>query len=145
MPATQPRPEQFEAFAKNHPEGDLYMLNLLKFRERAVYADGRETDLTGQQAYMIYGAEVQKIIEGFGGGLAFGGIANELVIGDGELEWDWVAIMRYPSFEHFTKMAASDAYQAIHVHRDAGLEHQILINCLDGPQSFARLQAEAGS
>ena len=83
MPASQPRPEQIEALAKNHPEGDLYMLNPLKLRERAVYADGRETDLTGQQAYMIYGAEVQKIIEGFGGGLLFGGAANVLVIGDG--------------------------------------------------------------
>lgn len=145
MPASQPRPEQIEALARNHPEGDLYMLNLLKFREKAVYADGRETDLTGRQAYMIYGAEVQKIIEGFGGGLLFGGAANVLVIGDGELEWDWIGVMRYPSFDHFTKMTASEAYQAIHVHRDAGLEHQVLINCLDLPQSLARLQAEAGS
>jgi uncharacterized protein (DUF1330 family) len=145
VPASQPRPEQIEALATNHPEGDLYMLNLLKFREKAVYADGRETDLTGQQAYMIYGAEVQKIIEGFGGGLLFGGAANVLVIGDGELEWDWIGIMRYPSFDHFTKMTASEAYQAIHVHRDAGLEHQVLINCLDLPQSLTRLQAEAGS
>lgn len=143
MPTSQPRPEQLEALARNRPEGDLYMLNLLKFREAAVYADGRESGLTGREAYMIYGSEVQKIIEGFGGGLVFGGAANALVIGDGELEWDWVAIMRYPSFEHFTKMAASAEYQAIHVHRDAGLEHQLLINCLDLPQSLARLQAEA--
>ena len=141
MPASQPRPEQIEALAKNHPEGDLYMLNLLKFRDKAVYADGRETDLTGQQAYMLYGAAVQKIIEGFGGGLLFGGAANELVIGDGELEWDWVGIMRYPNFEAFTNMTLSEEYQAIHVHRDAGLEHQVLINCLDAAQSIARLRA----
>ena len=145
MPASQPRPEQIEALAKNHPEGDLYMLNLLKFRDKAVYADGRETDLTGQQAYMLYGAAVQKIIEGFGGGLLFGGAANELVIGDGELEWDWVGIMRYPNFEAFTNMTASEEYQAIHVHRDAGLEHQVLINCLDAAQSIARLKAAAGA
>ena len=137
MPATQPRPEQIAELAKKRPEGDLYMLNLLKFKERAEYADGRETDLAGEQAYLTYGAEVQKIIEGFGGGLVFGGRANVLLIGDGELEWDWVAIMRYPSFDHFTRMVESPEYQAIHVHRDAGLDHQVLINCLDPAQAFA--------
>lgn len=141
MPAKQPRPEQFEALVAKKPEGSLYMLNLLKFREKAVYDDGRETDLTGQQAYMLYAREVQKIIDGFGGELVFGGAANVLVIGDGELEWDWVGIMRYPSFEHFAKMTQSAEYQAIHVHRDAGLEHQILVNCLDPAQSLAALGA----
>ncbi len=131
MPAIQPRPEQIRALAEKKPEGSLYMLNLLKFKPRAIYADGRETDLSGREAYLIYGAAVTKMIEGFGGSLVFAGKANVLVIGDGELAWDDVAIMRYPSFEHFADMARSEAYQAIHVHRDAGLEHQLLINCLD--------------
>lgn len=139
MPATQPRPEQLQALLAKKPEGSLYMLNLLKFREKAEYADGRETDLTGAEAYMIYAAAVTKIINGFGGNLIFGGMANVLLIGDGELEWDQVALMRYPSFEHFQKMTESEEYQAIHVHRDAGLEHQILINCLDPEQAMAAL------
>ena len=140
MPATQPRPEQLAEFAEKKPEGDLYMLNLLKFKERAEYADGRKTDLTGEQAYLQYGAEVQTIIEGFGGEFVFGGRANALVIGDGALEWDAVAIVRYPSFEHFTKMAQSAEYQAIHVHREAGLAHQLLINCLDPAQVLTAAQ-----
>lgn len=140
MPARQPRPEQLEDLIKNMPEGPLYMLNLLKFRDRAVYADGRETDLSGREAYMIYGAAVQQIIEGFGGGLVFGGAANVLLIGDGELEWDWVGVMRYPSFESFEQMTVSEAYQKIHVHRDAGLEHQLLVNCLDIEQSMRALR-----
>lgn len=142
MPASQPRPDQLAALAENKPDGSLYMLNLLKFREKAVYPDGRETDLTGQQAYMLYGAAVQEIIQGFGGELTFGGPANVLVIGDGDLEWDWVGLMRYPSFEHFAQMTESEEYQAIHVHREAGLEHQVLINCLDAAQAMARLRAE---
>lgn len=137
MPALQPRPEQMKRFAERRPEGDLYMLNLLKFKPRAEYADGRETDLTGEQAYGIYGAAVTKLIEGFGGGLVFAGRANALVIGDGELEWDSVAILRYPSFDHFTRMIGSPEYQALHVHREAGLAHQLLINCLDAGQAFA--------
>lgn len=139
MPAVQPRPEQLQEFMQKKPAGPLYMLNLLKFRERAEYADGRETDLSGEQAYMLYGAAVTKIIEGFGGGLIFGGRANVLLIGDGELEWDSVAIMKYPSFEAFQGMTQSEAYAEVHVHRDAGLEHQLLVNCLDAEQTLAAL------
>lgn len=143
MPAKQPRPEQLQALVEKKPEGSLYMLNLLKFRERAAYADGRETNLTGQEAYGIYGAAVREVIEGFGGEMLFGGLANVLLIGDGALEWDQVAIMRYPSFEHFSNMTQSEGYQEIHVHRDAGLDHQVLVNCLDQEQAVAAIKAAA--
>jgi len=132
MPATQPRPDQLVAFAKKKPEGPLYMLNLLKFKDKAVYADGRETDLSGAEAYAIYGERVAKILAEMGGSIEIGLTTNALVIGDGELEWDSVAIVKYPRFEDFTNMTSSAAYQEIHVHRDAGLAHQVLVNCL-GP------------
>ena len=38
------------------------MVNLLKFRDRAVYKDGRETDLSGREAYEIYGQAVSQYI-----------------------------------------------------------------------------------
>jgi uncharacterized protein (DUF1330 family) len=135
MPATQPRPEQIQALSEHRPEGPLYMLNLLKFKEKASYGDERETDLTGAEAYGIYGAGVAKILSEIGGHIEFGFQTNVLVIGDGELEWDSVALVRYPSFEAFVKMTQSDAYQAIHVHREAGLAHQLLINCLSPDQA----------
>ena len=137
MPATQPRPDQLETLAKRKPEGPLYMLNLLKFKEKAEYADGRETDLSGEQAYTLYGQGVAKLILEMGGGFEFVGKANTLVIGDGDLEWDQVAIVRYPSFEHFGRMTVSKAYAEVHVHRDAGLAHQILINCVTQDQAKA--------
>ena len=137
MPATQPRPEQLETLAKRKPEGPLYMLNLLKFKEKAEYADGRETDLTGEEAYRLYGVGVSQLILEMGGGFEFAGKANALVIGDGDLEWDQVAIVRYPSFEHFARMTTSKAYAEVHVHRDAGLAHQILINCVSQDQAKA--------
>ncbi|HPG24667.1 MAG TPA: DUF1330 domain-containing protein [Myxococcota bacterium] len=144
MPAVQPRPEQFARFAACRPEGPLYMLNLLKFKPRAEYADGRESDLTGEQAYGLYGAAVTKLIEAMGGGPVWFGRANALMIGDGDLEWDAVGIMMYPSFEHFTDMIRSEAYQAVHVHRDAGLAHQLLIHCQGPDQAMAALTG-AGS
>lgn len=141
--ATTPRPEQQQAFAEHAPDGSIFMLNLLKFRKAAVYADGRETDLTGAQAYAVYGAAVGKIIHGLGGRVVWGGAANVLVIGDGDLQWDQVAIVEYPSMAAFAGMTASDAYQEIHIHRDAGLEHQLLINCLSAEQAQALSGAKA--
>ncbi len=141
--ATAPTPDQQRTFAERAPDGSIFMLNLLKFRDTAEYADGRDTDLTGAQAYALYGAEVGKLISQLGGRVVWGGAANTLVIGDGELQWDQVAIVEYPSIASFAGMTASAAYQEIHVHRDAGLEHQLLINCLSAEQAQAMVGTQA--
>lgn len=60
---TQPRSEQIQALFAKAPEGPLVMLNLLKFKEKAIYPDRRETDLSGVEAYSIYSAEMKKLIE----------------------------------------------------------------------------------
>ncbi|MBD3648739.1 MAG: DUF1330 domain-containing protein [Pseudomonadales bacterium] len=136
---TQPRPDQIKALMEKAPEGELYMLNLLKFKEKAEYADGRKTDLSGAEAYGLYGQAVGEIIERMGGRAVFSGIPNVMVIGDGEPEWDAVAIIAYPNIEAFRNMTASQEYQEAHVHREAGLAHQLLINCLSQEQVGAIL------
>lgn len=135
MPTT-PRPEQIEAFVARAPEGACTMLNLLKFRPHAQYADGRESGLTGEQAYMLYGAGVAPLIADMGGRFVYSGRPNAMLIGDGDLEWDMVAIAEYPSLEAFLEMTRSEAYAEIHVHREAGLAHQLLINCLAPGQAL---------
>lgn len=133
-----PRPDQLEALRHKAPDGKLYMLNLLKFRDRAQYPDGPPSDLSGREAYGLYGQAVGEIIAGLGGRLVWAGVPNVLIIGDGDLQWDQVAIVEYPSLEAFAGMTVSQAYQDVHVHREAGLEHQLLINCL-GPEQLASL------
>ena len=59
----------------------IVMLNLLKFRERAQYADGRASDLSGRDAYMLYGAKMQQLVEREGGRMVFSGEIMSLVIG----------------------------------------------------------------
>ena len=126
---TEPRPEQMESFAKEAPDGRVHMLNLLKFKERAAYADGRETALSGAEAYGLYGIEVQKIFAKIGARIVYAAPANVQVIGDGELPWDAVAIAEYPSKQAFLDMVASEEYQAIAIHREAGLASQHLVQC----------------
>ncbi|HIG60729.1 MAG TPA: DUF1330 domain-containing protein [Gammaproteobacteria bacterium] len=76
-----------------------------------------------------YGVEVTKIINKVGGEIVFSGELSTLVIGDGELQWDMISIVQYPSVATFMSMTTSEEYQKIHFHREAGLEHQLLVQC----------------
>lgn len=129
MTATQPTPEQAQAFMARGTDEPVAMVNLLKFKDKATYeADRPEASegLTGQEAYARYGAEVSKILADIGAKPIFAGPAHGMLIGDGE--WDMVAIVEYPNRAVMIGMGTSEAYQAIHYHREAGLAHQLLVD-----------------
>ena len=122
-----PTAEQIQGFAEPGPEGPIYMVNLLKFKDKAEYADGRETDLTGEQAYMIYGAEVSKLLTKFDGAAVFSAAVERLMLGEVEQLWDKVAIAVYPSRAAMMDMMRSPEMAEIGIHRAAGLEGQLNI------------------
>ena len=122
-----PSEEQIKGFFEPGAEGPIYMLNLLKFKDKAEYEDDSETDLTGAQAYARYGAEVSKILIKLGGGGMFNAKVERLMLGEVEDLWDMVAIAMYPSRQAMIDMMQSEEYQAIHHHRDAGLAGQLNI------------------
>ena len=105
----------------------VVMLNLLKFRERAQYADGRSSELSGRQAYMLYGEKMQQLVEREGGHIVFSGAIQSLVIGAVEDMWDTAALVEYPSSAAFARIVTSPEVAAIVVHRAAGLAGQLLI------------------
>ena len=109
------------------PDGPIVMVNLLKFRDRARYPDGRDAHLSGRDAYMRYGREVAKLIEAIGGKVVFTGDVTFLTIGIVEGLWDEVALAQYPSRSQFLRMTVSPEWRAIEVHREAGLEGQLNI------------------
>jgi uncharacterized protein (DUF1330 family) len=126
-----PNEEQIKGFFEPGPDGPIYMLNLLKFKEKAEYEDGRETNLTGAEAYALYGAGVSKILLDLGGGGMFNAKVERLMLGEVEELWDTVAIAMYPSRQAMIDMMQSEEYQAIHPHRDAGLAGQLNIETTD--------------
>ena len=65
--SVHPTKEQMEGFLEGDSEAPIAMINLLKFREKAQYEDGRDTDLTGEQAYAIYMDEVVGHLKKVGG------------------------------------------------------------------------------
>jgi uncharacterized protein (DUF1330 family) len=105
----------------------IVMLNLLRFRPRAEYADGRKTELTGRQAYNIYAEAMRKVVEREGGKFLFAADVRSLVIGTVEHMWDVTALVQYPSAAAFARIASSPEVAEIGVHRAAGLEGQLLI------------------
>jgi len=122
-----PDEEQIKGFTEPGADGPIYMLNLLKFKEQAEYADGRETNLSGAQAYALYGEAVAGILANLGGGGMFSAKVERLMLGEVEELWDSVAIAMYPNRQAMLDMMRSEEYQAIHHHRQAGLAGQLNI------------------
>ncbi|MGL5838436.1 MAG: DUF1330 domain-containing protein [Sphingorhabdus sp.] len=122
-----PSPEQAKAFFEAEDDGPMCMVNLLKFREKAQYADGSEPELSGRDAYLRYGMAVQACLAAVGGKARFSGFVTDLMLGEVDDLWDMVAIAEYPSRAAMLQMVQSPEYQAITKHRDAGLAGQLNI------------------
>ena len=122
-----PNSEQIEGFAKPGRGGPIYMVNLLKFKEKAVYEDGRQTELSGQEAYALYAKGVSKLLEDVGGKIEFNAQVERLMLGEVEELWDSVAIAMYPSRTAMLEMMMTDGMKEISAHRVAGLEGQLNI------------------
>ena len=125
-----PNEEQINGFLKNPEIGPISMVNLLKYKEKAIYDDGRDTNLSGEEAYGLYAAEVINLVEKYGGEFLFAGKVNRLMLGEVEEIWDSIAIAKYPNRKAMFEMTMDPEYQKIHVHRDAGLEGQLNIETI---------------
>ena len=122
-----PTQEQMAGFLAPGPDGPISMVNLLKFKDKASYDDGRETELTGVEAYAIYSKGVMKTLAKVGGKLVFSGEVSRLMLGEVEELWDSVAIAQYPSRAAMLEMMQLPEYQEVSVHRSAGLAGQLNI------------------
>ena len=125
--AVTPNKEQLAGFLEGDTESPIKMVNLLTFKDKAEYADGRETNLSGKEAYEIYTTEVQGHLEKVGGKSIFFGEVQRLMLGEVEELWDWVAIAEYPSRKAMLEMIMNSEYQKSAEHRSAGLAGQLNI------------------
>ena len=67
--AVVPTQEQMEGFLTSETDSQIFMLNLLTFKEHAEYEDGRDTSLSGREAYGLYAVGVAKLLPKVGGSL----------------------------------------------------------------------------
>lgn len=95
----------------------IYILNLLRFRARAAYAEGfSSAGETGREAYFngyVPAFAAVKANQGVTGvqPVWIGSVAAPFAVPAGE-QWDAVAIVEYPSVAIFLQIVDSDAYRA---------------------------------
>ncbi len=127
MASIHPEAEQLKTALKTIPaDVPVVMLNLLKFRQDAVYPDGK-TGITGAQAYARYAKEAFHHVKSVGGNPIWMGKVYAGIIAPPEEKWDQVLLVRYPSMEKFMKMATDPEYLKSAEHRTAALEDSRLI------------------
>lgn len=118
-------------------DGPFWAVNLMKYRDTAEYADGRETTLTGKEADDLYAPFGP--IEAVGGTVALGAdVATQI---SDSPTYDRVAVVRYPSRSAFFEMQRRDDFQELHVHKEAGMEFTTVISC--APESINSSYAES--
>jgi uncharacterized protein (DUF1330 family) len=137
-------PAVVQELMKPGPDGPIFMVNLLKFKEKAEYEDGRASDLSGRDAYMIYGRAVTGILPKFGGKAIFAGDVTFLSLGKAEELWDEVAIAMYPKRADMVRMSMSAEWQEAAVHRTAGLKGQLNIETVLQPGMKEALLSQMG-
>lgn len=130
--------ESFRAFRDKTRPGPIHMLNLVRLRARAAYADGRLA--TGAEAYAAYGRESQPVLDRLGGRIVWRGRMEHMLIGPADEQWDLCFIAEYPSVDAFVEMIFDPQYRAAMVHRQAGCADSRLIRMapLDAGANFAQ-------
>ena len=130
--ALQPTGDQVRAFRDRATGEPVSMLNLLRFRDKAVYEDGRASDLSGEAAYQLYGNAFEEIMGPKGARVIYTGEVRGFLIGQGEDGWDAVAVIEYPSTQVMLDMFRNTEYQKAQQHRAAALIGQMLVECGPG-------------
>ena len=122
-----PNEKQMEEFLEEGHDEPIFMVNLLKFKDKAEYPDKRESNLSGKEAFAIYSKEVVGHLEKVGGKPIFGSEVTRLMLGEVEDLWDQVAIAMYPNRKAMLKMISDPDYIKSAQHRVAGLAGQLNI------------------
>ncbi|MEO1270729.1 MAG: hypothetical protein AAFX99_21805, partial [Myxococcota bacterium] len=116
--------EQLQRMLMAPTDGPFYMFNLIRYRDQAVYPDGRDTDLTGREANALYSPT--EFIQAIGARIVFNTAVHDQIDGDDVL-WDDIAIVEYPCPLAFLAMTTNPDFQARAIHKTAGVAETIIM------------------
>jgi uncharacterized protein (DUF1330 family) len=120
-----------EAMARDEP---VVMVNLMRFHERSLDGDG-----SGWDAYLRYSALTVPMIKARGGTLLWTGNARGVALGaENGNQWDYVALVHYPSVAAFIDMMTSADYEnRSDPHRRNGCAEHVIIATAEAYSKFA--------
>lgn len=113
-----------KGLAEMQQQGPVVMVNLMRFREYSLDGDG-----SGWDAYLRYSALTVPMIKARGGTLLWTGDAKAVALGDPtHQQWDYLALVYYPSVAAFTEMMTSADYGTrCDPHRTNGCAEHVII------------------
>jgi len=127
----EPTQEAGRAFVMRGIEGEVVMLNLLRFREVADYSAAPElapeTPISGVAAYDLYIAHTLPFLEASGGEMMFLGAGGAFLVGPDSERWDMAMLVRQKSTASFLAFASDAEYLLGTGHRTAALEDSRLL------------------
>jgi uncharacterized protein (DUF1330 family) len=113
----------------------VVMLNLMRFRERSADGDG-----SGWDAYLRYSALTVPMIKARGGTLLWTGNAKAVALGTEQgNQWDYVALVYYPTLAAFIDMMTSADYENLcDPHRRNGCAEHVIICTREAYSKFGQ-------
>ena len=120
-----PTKERFGRFKDLPGDRPIDMLNLVKLRAEAAYADGRKA--SGLEAYRAYARESGPVFTRLGGRQVWIGRPELTLIGPDMEAWDIAFIAQYPSGQAFIEMIRDPVYREAVKHRQAAVADSRLI------------------
>ena len=138
-PAASSGPKELnEAFVRGLPDhGPVVMVNLLRFRPRSADGDG-----TGWDAYLRYSKAISPLLKGVGGTILWAGKIEGAAYGDLDgKNWEFIALVRYPSRRAFLAMVTSSAYGQANVHRQNAVDDHVILASTETYSKFSRANA----
>ena len=122
-------PEAGARYFGQPQQGPIVMLNMLRFREQAVFPEGKAPGqtMTGEQAYQLYIKHTAPLIKKSGGEVLFYGTGAHFLIGPEAERWDMVLLVRHHSQAQFLAFAKDEEYLRTAYYRKAGLEDSRLL------------------
>lgn len=102
----------------------MWALNLMQYRERADYTDGRETELSGAEADDVYAPHEH--LAAVGSRIILVAPVVHHLRGD-DRRWDRIAIAQYRDRMALVEMNSSKEFQVDEQHKDAGMEFTIVM------------------
>ncbi|HEV7636105.1 MAG TPA: DUF1330 domain-containing protein [Bradyrhizobium sp.] len=122
-----------EGLAALDPQAPVVMVNLMRFRERSLDGNG-----SGWDAYLRYSALTVPMIKARGGTLLWTGNARAVALGpQAGNQWDYVALVYYPSVAEFVDMMTSADYETFSdPHRRNGCAEHVIIATAEAYSKF---------
>jgi len=103
--------------------GPMWALNLIKYRPKADYRDGRPSNITGAQADELYNPLGP--LAAIGARIVVVGDVTAELVGDATT-WDRIAIAQYPTRPAFLALQSAPGFTELHAHKEAGVDHTIV-------------------